>query len=288
MQCAPVVESSDRERAVSGWHAELELWFEKTDGMTRLMRRRHVGPLSVQRPFHPEADGSAHVYLLHPPGGIAGGDRLAISSHFGPQSRAVLTTPGATKFYRCKQDPSALQTVIDVGADAICEYLPQETIFFDGANASIATRIMLAAGSIYLGWELISFGRPASGERFSTGRARQRVEIVRDGVPVWFEQFNLSGESRMIEAPFTFGGRPIFGTMVYVGPVMENFIERMREEVGEAASRVFSVTQLRQVVVCRYLGDRMSEGKRLFLQAWDVLREAGIGKRAVAPRVWAT
>ncbi|MCR6500445.1 urease accessory protein UreD [Shinella sp. CPCC 101442] len=271
-----------------GWQAELELWFANAHGKTRLMRRRHCGPLAVQRAFHPETDGSAHVYLLHPPGGVAGGDRLDITCHLAPEARAVITTPGATKFYRSESGLSAQRVSIDVGAGGICENLPQETILFEGADASIATRVTLAADAAYLGWDLVSLGRPAIGERFLTGRLRQRVEIFRDGEPIWFEQMALSGAPCALDTPFSLAGRPIVGTMVYAGPALENTVERIRDSVGEAARGVFSVSQLERVIVCRYLGDRMSQGKALFLQAWSLLREGGLNKPAVAPRIWAT
>lgn len=271
-----------------GWRAELELWFEKSHGKTRLMRRRHLGPLAVQRAFHPEADGSAHVYLLHPPGGVAGGDRLDIACHLAPQARAVLTTPGATKFYRSQHGTSRQNTVIDVGAGAICENLPQETILFAGADASIGTRVTLAADSAYIGWDFVSLGRPAAGERFATGRVRQRVEIFREGDPIWFEQMALSNAVDTLDASFVFAGKPIVGTMVYAGPMVENTVDRIRHMLGAAAQGVFSASQLERVIVCRYLGDRVSEGKALFSQAWNILRESGLGKQAVAPRIWAT
>lgn len=273
---------------VKGWHAELELWFEQNRSATRLMRRRHVGPLAVQAPFYPEEDGSAHVYLLHPPGGVAGGDRLEISCHLGEQARVVLTTPGATKFYRSEQGRSVQHVSVDVGAGGVCEYLPQETILFNGADASIRTEISLAADAIYVGWEFVSFGRPASGERFADGSARQRMRIARDGQPIWFEQFSLPGSGQALDAPFALAGRPIVGTMVYAGPILENAVERIRSLLEAPARRVFSVTELERVMVCRYLGSRMSEGKALFARAWDVIRETNIGKRAVAPRIWAT
>lgn len=273
---------------MQGWHAELELWFENRQDMTRLMRRRHVGPLAVQSPFYPEDDGSAHVYLLHPPGGVAGGDQLEINCYLGAGARAVLTTPGATKFYRSEQGRSTQQVNVEVGAEAICEYLPQETILFNGADASICTEVSLAADAIYIGWEFVSFGRPASGERFTGGSARQRVRIKREGQPIWFEQFSLPNMGQALDAPFALAGRPIMGTMVYAGPILETVVDRIRDLLAEQAGQVFSVTELERVLVCRYLGNRMSEGKELFSRAWDVMRELGIGKRAVAPRIWAT
>lgn len=252
------------------------------------MRRRHVGPLAVQSPFYPEDDGSAHIYLLHPPGGVAGGDQLKINCYLGADARAVLTTPGATKFYRSEQSRSVLRVKIDVGVGGICEYFPQETILFNGAYASISTEISLAADAVYMGWEFVSFGRPAAGERFTRGSARQRVRIEREGKPIWFEQFNAACPEQALDPSFALAGQPIVGTMVYAGPVFENVVRRVRNLLDEQTRRVFSITELERVLVCRYLGSRMSEGKALFARAWDVVRETSIGKRAVAPRIWAT
>jgi urease accessory protein len=270
------------------WRAELELWLERRDGKTRLVRRRHVGPLMVQRPFHPESDGTCHVYLLHPPGGIAGGDRLEIACHLESGARTVLTTPGATKFYCSAKGASTQRTVIDVGVGAVCEYLPQETIIFDGADAQVETRVALAADATYVGWDFLSLGRPAAGERFANGSVRQRIEVSQDGRPVWFERLSLQGASALGSASFAFGNRPIVGTMIYVGPIAENAAERVRDSLGEDARGILSVSQRDQGVICRYLGEMMSEGKSIFARAWDVLRDAGQGKRAAAPRIWAT
>ncbi|MCI1000424.1 urease accessory protein UreD [Ochrobactrum sp. C6C9] len=271
-----------------GWHAELELRFEHNREVTRLMRRRHVGPLAVQQPFYPEKDGSAHVYLLHPPGGVAGDDILDISCFLGRKARAVLTTPGATKFYRSERGQSAQTTRIDVSEGGICEYLPQEAIVFDGAKASISTHVSLSGDAVYLGWDIFSLGRPACQESFDRGEVRQRVEIFRDGKPIWFEQFRLRGAAPAVNAAYAFCAKPIVATMVYAGPAAENALQAIREAVGDTARNLFSASRLERVIVCRYLGGRMSEAKALFRRAWEVLREMGLGKPATAPRIWAT
>lgn len=272
----------------TGWHAELELWFEQKSEATRLVRRRHVGPLAVQRPFYPEPDGSAHVYLLHPPGGVAAGDVLNIDCHLSEYSKTVLTTPGATKFYCSENAPSTQETQIKIGAGGICEYLPQETIVFNGARASLNTQVSLSADAIYLGWDIISLGRPACGEAFTRGELRQRLEIIRDGRPIWFEQCRLRGGDTACGAAYAFNAKPISGTMIYAGPANENAVPRILEAVGNGARHVFSVTRLDRVIVCRYLGSRMSEAKALLRQAWEILRQSGLGKSAAAPRIWAT
>ncbi len=279
-----------RPTAESGrWLAELELWFGVQAGKTRLLRRRHVGPLMVQRPFHPEADGTAHVYVLHPPGGVAGGDCLTVTCHVAPGARALLTAPGATKFYRSAGRRAESRTVIELGEGAVCEYLPQETIVFDGATAAIESRVELAPDATYVGWEFLSLGRPAAAEAFASGAVSQRIEIIRDGRPVWIERFALDGGSPLMDATFAFAGRPIAGTMICVGPMVENIAERIRAVVGQPRGHdLFSVSQLDQAIVCRYLGASMAEGKSLFQRAWKVLRELALRKPAVAPRIWST
>lgn len=272
----------------SRWLAELELWFAPAAGKTRLMRRRHLGPLVVQKPFHPEKDGTCHVYLLHPPGGVAGGDELDLSFHVAPASRALLTTPGATKFYRAEHGLSSQRTTIDVAEGSVCEYLPQETILFDGANAAVDTRVSLAGDATYVGWDFFCLGRPAADERFEKGRLRQRIEITRDGRPIWFEAMQLPGGSPVMAATHALAGQPTFGTLVYAGPLAEDAAERVRAAIGEDGDGVFTVSQLEHVVVCRYLGARVSAGKALFARAWGALRISCQGKAASPPRIWAT
>jgi urease accessory protein len=273
----------------NSWRGELELWFAVQDGATRLMRRRHLGPLVVQRAFHPEADGTAHLYILHPPGGVAGGDRLQVEAHVAAGARALMTTPGAAKFYRSADHLARSNVTIDVGPGGVCEYLPQETIVFDGAHAAIRTRVDLAADAVYAGWDFICLGRPAAGETFARGAVAQHMELRRDGRPIWFERLAMTGGSPLLGAAFAMAGQPITGTMVYAGPIGEGVVERIRAATGDgAARRVFSVSALEHVIVCRYLGASMSEGKSLFARAWVVLREVSMGKRAVPPRIWST
>jgi urease accessory protein len=201
----------------------------------------------------------------------------------------LLTAPGATKFYRSAGRPSAQRTVINVERDAVCEYLPQETILFDGANASIETQVNLALGAAYIGWELISFGRPFAGETFTSGAMRHRASLYRQGRPIWYERLSLTGGSALTSAPFAFGGKPVCGVMVYAGPMRDDLVERIRAATDSITDeRVFSASQLEDVVVCRYLGARMSQAKTLFLRAWEVLRERALGKPAIPARIWST
>lgn len=270
------------------WKAELELWFGHAAGKTRLARRRHVGPLMVQSPFHPEKDGTCHVYLLHPPGGVAGGDQLAMTFHLAAGTRALMTTPGATKFYRSTARTSQQVSRFDVDRDAVCEYFPQETILFDGAQAVVETQVSLTGNACYAGWEFFCLGRPAAGERFSTGQLRQHIEITRDGRPIWFERSRLGGGSALLEATHALAGHNVWGTFVYTCASDESTAARVRAAVGPDCGRRFSVSCLEDIVVCRYLGPQAAEGKALFARAWGALRLHSQGKAPVSPRIWAT
>lgn len=200
-----------------------------------------------------------------------------------------MTTPGATKFYRSPHGRGEQNISINIGEGAVCEYLPQETILFDGANALISTRVSLAAGATYVGWDFLSLGRPAANERFTNGTISQRTQVFHDdGKPIWFERLHLTSDSPLFHACYALAGQPILATMIYVGDVAQDSAERVRAAVNEGAAGVFSVTQLEGVVVCRYLGQRLSRAKSLFARAWDGLRIAGQGKRANSPRIWAT
>jgi urease accessory protein len=270
------------------WKAELDLVFEWGDGRTRLIRRRHCGPLVVQRPFYPEKDGTCHVYLLHPPGGVVGGDDLHQFFNIGEGARCVLTTPGATKFYRSALHKGSQRNVIVVGTGAVCEYLPQENIVFDGANAQIETRVTLADEATFVGWDFICLGRPAANERFTTGTLSQRIEIIRKDEKVWFERCKICGGSPSLDACYAYAAQPVFGTMVYAGRLQDGLAEHVRNSLSENTSSAFSVSQLEHVVVCRYMGEQAEEGKNLFIQAWNVLRSICQSKSACLPRIWAT
>ncbi|MDI6027356.1 urease accessory protein UreD [Corticibacterium sp. UT-5YL-CI-8] len=274
--------------APTSWDAELALGFERSHGATRLMRRHHRGPLMVQRPFHPENDGTCHVYVLHPPGGVAGGDRLDLRFTIAADARCVLTTPGAAKFYRSGTRASQCNTV-KVASGGVCEYLPQETIVFSGAQAELETQVSLDGDASYIGWDIVCLGRPAANEAFDSGSLTQRIEIVRDGRPIWFERIRLDGGSPVLAAPYALAGQTVFGTMICASTGLDDAIaDQVRAAVGQIKDGLFSVSRLDDVLVCRYLGPQAAIAKALFVRAWDAMRRALQDKPSCPPRIWAT
>lgn len=275
-----------------GWQARLKLGFVNDgNGRTVLTERTHVGPLRIQKPLYPEGDAVCHAIIVHPPGGIAGGDTLGIQLDLADQTHGLITTPGATKWYRAKTDSHASQSVqIRLSQDAVLEWLPQEAIVFNAAQASNDTAIVLEDNALYIGWEVLCFGRAAHGETFDAGRYRQRMTITRNQHMLWNERGTLDAAGRLMQSPIGLAGRSVAGTLLAVGrDIPQALLEAAREAVaGHAGAPRIALTRLPQALAARYLGDSGEEAKELFVAVWRVLRPALTGHAAVLPRLWAT
>lgn len=271
------------------WQAFLRLRFARQAGRTVLASRSHRGPLQVQKPFYPEATGACHVYVLHPPGGIAGGDELSIDVGLDNQAHALLTTPAASKFYRSNGPVAKLTQTLQVGADAVLEWLPQETIVFDAALAESLTKVTLGERGKFFGWEITCFGRPAASERFSRGRYRSSFEIWRNGLPLWIERTLLLGDDPLFTATFGMQKFSVSGTFVYVGNLASG-LQALRDiaQTEVAANALFSVTQMKEILLIRYLGHHAEQARSLFTQAWKIARPMVLGCDVHVPRIWHT
>ncbi|MFJ3317796.1 urease accessory protein UreD [Herbaspirillum huttiense] len=270
--------------------ARLALGFADDKGTTRLMRRQHFGPLRVQKPLYPEDPSICHAIIVHPPGGIVGGDQLSITAEVGERAHALLTTPGAGKWYRANGQSSRQAVRLDAAAGATLEWLPQETIFFDGADVRMEHEVTLAADAAYLGAEILCFGRTASGETFDTGAVSQRTSIRRGGKLVWFEQGRLQAEAGAMQGPLALDGQTICGTLIAVGDGMDAaLLGRLRETIGALQLEGRSgATLMKQVLIARYMGPSSLVARQWLHAAWHVLRPAVTGKDAAIPRIWNT
>lgn len=274
--------------ATARWEASLALSYARREGRTVLARRGHRGPLRVQRDLYPEGGQTCHNIVVHPPGGIAGGDALGFDVTLDAESAALLTTPGAAKWYR-SEGPWASQALsFEVGPGAVLEWLPQETIVYDGVLADMATTVKLDNGAIYLGWEVLCLGRAAAGERFTAGRVRQRTEIWQGGKRLWVECARLEGADPLLDSPIGLLGHSVSATMIAAGRDVsaEVLAECRRVQASEGARA--GVTRLPRLVVARYLGDSGENARRYFTLLWAVLRPVLKGCEAISPRIWAT
>jgi urease accessory protein len=275
------------ERA-SGWSAELELGFEVVAGRSALVRNRHRGPLAVQRAFYPESKDLAHVYLLHPPGGIVAGDRLTVRVHVASGARALITTPAATKFYRSEGRIAEQTQLLRVSEGASLEWLPQETIVFGSAAVRTRTRVELEPGATFCGWDMVCLGRAASGDHFDSGRLQQAFEIWQGEHPLWIERAEFDANAPVRRAPWGLGGHRVFGTFVCTGHNAAAVAAARAAVDSEDASELFAVSQLRAAIVCRYLGSSTERARHVFTQAWAALRPLVLGRSASLPRIWLT
>ena len=280
--------------AQAGWRANLELEFAAIAGRTALVRRRHDGPLQVQKALYPEGPARCHVTVLHPPGGIAGGDRLAIRASLGAAAHAVLTTPGATKWYRSIAGRASQQLGFDVQAGAILEWLPRENILFDASEVAMGLDLQLAAGARFLGWEILCFGRRASGETWQHGSLRLDSRVSQAGRLLWAEQADVAAGSGFASAASGLAGCSVAATFIAAGfDAQPDLLQACRElavphDAGAAAPLArLGLTWVPGVFIARYLGDSSEDAFEWFTALWSLLRPALLGLSPVRPRLWA-
>lgn len=278
------------EKVERHWLAELKLGFESDGRRTVLSERKHYGPLIIQKPFYPEGE-VCHVYLIHPPGGIVGGDELRLSVQVDKQAHALITTPAATKFYRGNDFEAKQDQKINVKAGCKMEWLPQETIFFSGCEAKTKTIINLEQDAQFIGWEIICLGRPASKERYEQGYCRQMIEIWRDNKPVVIERSLLQGDDELLTATWGMQGYTVLGTMLVtsanknINESVKDIIEKINIDNSEIR---LACTLIKDVLICRVLANQAEAARESFIAIWKCLREQVMQKPAVAPRIWYT
>jgi len=266
------------------WQAELELAYGRDGAATRPTMRRHKGPLRVQKHLYAEGPEVCQHIIVHPPGGIAGGDRLDICATVGANAWAQLTSPGAAKWYRAAGP--AYQTLnLRVAAGATLEWLPQETIVYSAAQAELNTEIDLEGDAKLLYWDIVALGRPASGERFDAGHFQAQLNIRRDGQLLWHERQRVSGGDGLLDSPIGLDGKPVFATLLISGEIDSALLERCRELPSAVRG---DLTQLPGLLVARCLASAALHARAWLIELWHLLRPELLGRTAVPPRIWST
>jgi len=274
----------DTERSQhEAWQASLTLGFTHAHGATRLTERAHQGPLRVQKPLYPEDPQVCHAIVVHPPGGVVGGDLLDIAVQAGPGAHAVLTTPGAAKWYRANGKVSRQQVRLRGADSAAIEWLPQEAIFFDDAVAELDHDVELAAEASYIGCDIVCMGRHASGERFRTGRVAQRSRIRRGGKLLWWEQGLITHDA--LRSRFGLHGQSVCATLLAVGGKLS---ASALQEVRAIGGPRFGASLIKNLLVVRHIGDDSEAARALMLDAWQVLRPHVMQRTATPLRSWHT
>lgn len=288
IQHAPV---STTDSGYKPLQAKLSLKFAEIDGTTRLVERDHFGPLLVQKPLYPEGREVCHVVIIHPPGGVVGGDQLEVSAQIGASANAQITTPGATKWYKANGYTSHQKIRIDVNKGGALEWVPQETIFYNHANVAIDHQVMLEDDAVYVSCEILCFGRTASGETFDSGQIKQRTSIRRNNKMIWFEQIHLLGGSSAMNSSLALSGKTVCASLILTGKVIpQPLIDLAREEAEKITNGVgqVGISQLKSIVVARYLGNSSEVARRVMLCIWGLFRPEILGRAGIVPRMWNT
>ena len=278
------------------WSASLELdyRFETHAGIARtLVRDRHDGPLRVLASLYPEAETVCHNVLVHPPGGVVGGDRLAIAIDVGAGAHALVTSAGATRFYR-SAGAAASQTVHARIADgARLEWLPLETLAYSGCEVENRATFELAPAAQAIGWDVLALGLPASDAAFERGRYVQHLALPGR----WIERAVIAADDRrLLDSPLGWAGRRVLGTLwIAHGTRFEPALVERLLDAAHAAAAAHPLERLAGasathdgIVVLRVLGPRVEPVMQLLARVWALWRETAWSLPACAPRVWRT
>lgn len=273
--------------AGDGWSAALDLGVVRSGERSVLGRRRHQGPLHVQKALYPEGGHVCHLVLVHPPGGIVGGDRLAIDLDVGAGAHALVTTPGATKWYGSAARRARQDVRLTLSAGSVLEWLPQETIVFDAADAEMTLAVDMAPGAGFVGMEVLCLGRTASGETFTRGRLAVGTTVAREGAKLWLERGVVRGGDPLLQSPVGFAGAPVTGTLIVASAAVTPALRDACRDVAPCAGRG-AVTLLPGLLVARYLGPGTEPARAWLAALWCVVRPTVAGTAPMLPRLWST
>ena len=275
------------------WHGTLQLTY-RHDGDRTTALDRHEGPFRVLQRLYPEGAAICHHVLVHPPGGVVGGDVLTLQATLQTGSHALITTPGATRFYRSAGELAEQRITARLDPGTRLEWLPLETIAHSGCQARNGLRFELAPGAEMIGWDVLALGLPAAGQPFDKGRFLQQLELP----GTWLERGQIDAiDTRLLDSPLGWAGQRVMATLWFASgtslPVQRHdaLLESARQSIaGDAAlSGHAGVTLLQdKVVVLRALAARVEPAMGLLTRIWAAWRGIAWGLPAAAPRVWHT
>jgi urease accessory protein len=276
-----------------GWRGQLTLHYRR-DGERCVVHDRHDGPLRVLASLYPESPAICHNVLIHPPGGIVGGDDLHIDVVLAEDAHALITTPGATRFYRSAGDTATQTLAAHVAHAARLEWLPLESIAHSGCLAENRMSFMLAAGAEMIGWDLLALGLPASNQPYELGRFTQSIELPGR----WLERGVVdAGDKALLDSPLGWAGHRVLGTLWFAGgTAIENerrvaLLDAARAVADDHVSlksTTGSTSPNDRVVVLRVLSAHVEPAMNLLAAVWQRWREVAWGLAPCAPRVWRT
>ena len=271
------------------WHAQLDLHYRRDEQRT-VLQHRHTGPLRIFKSLYPEGDGICHNVIIHPPGGLVGGDVLEVNVHAAAQSHGLLATPGATRFYRSDGPATEQRVTLTLDEGARLEWLPLEAIAYPGCLALNHLTATLADGAEMIGWDVCALGLPNANQAFDRGSLTQHLEIP----GLWLERSRIdAADTRLLESPLGLGGHKCMGTLWLAcgTPITRERREQLLEAVravlgGEHGVQVGATCPNPRMLVVRAVAPMVEPLMALFQQVWATLRTEAWGLGNAPPRIW--
>jgi urease accessory protein len=272
------------------WHAQLNIDYRLESNRT-VARHIHSGPLRILQSLYPEGDAVCHNVLVHPPGGLVGGDTLDLSIHCQAGSHALITTPGATRFYRSEGPLAQQRTHIYMEPGSRLEWLPLEALCYSGCQAENRLTMQLAPGAELMGWDVTALGLPHAQQPFETGSYCQHLEVP----GIWLERGVIDGsDQRLLNSAVGLSGmRCLASLYLTTGSVIERHrkqlvLDRARGLIAShALDGTAGVTSPnRHVIVVRVLAPLVEPAMQLLRQIRNSWREELWSMRPVSPRIW--
>jgi urease accessory protein len=274
------------------WHAKLNIDYQVEQKRT-VARHSHNGPLRVLQSLYPEGDTICHNVLVHPPGGLVGGDTLDLTIAASAAAHGQIPTPGATRFYRSLGEPAIQRTRISLQDQARMEWLPLEAIAYNACLAENHLSVSLGPDAEFMGWDLTAFGLPGAKLPFNEGQFLQHIEVP----GVWLERGLLQAQDhRLMDGPLGLAGQRCMASLFFVSG---SPMARGRRDAGlELARQVIDAHPLgqmagvtcpnAQVMVLRVLALLVEPAADLLRQVWQVWRQHFWQLPATVPRIWST
>lgn len=274
------------------WQANLNLVFAKQNKRSYLAKNLHLGPLVLQKSLHPEGEEVCHGVIIHPPGGVAGGDALTLNVDVLESAHALLTTPGAGKWYKANGNKASQQLIFNLQQGACLEWLPQENILFDGAQVKFSAQINLAEDARYAAWEILCFGRQAQQEIWQSGSLHQDLTIRRDETLIWNERTSLKPDHRLIKSIVGLHGNAVSASFVIAADAIPaSTLAACREiqpKLRLDLQAKYGMTALPDILSARYVGQSAQCARLYFESLWRILRPWYAGHEVTRPRIWNT
>lgn len=273
------------------WHARLRLDYSLERDRS-VARFEHEGPLRILQSLYPEGDAVCHNVLVHPPSGLVGGDTLDIAVSAGTGTHGLVTTPGATRFYRSLGEPAVQRTAITLAADARFEWLPLEAICYSGCLARNHLSLALEPGAEMIGWDVAALGLPQARQPFVEGSLLQHIELP----GVWLERGRIAAaDARLMDGPLGLAGHRCVATLFFAcGSDLgrgrrEQALESARAviQAHPGAAQAGATAPNPQVVAVRVLAAGVEPALGLLKAIRNAWRPVLWGLQAHPPRTWA-